>query len=257
MVDPKDQESNGGNATPNQVETVMFEGHEVLIGKNEKGENIIDPQDAPAEVVEKLNQQATSLLASLNKKNLDAKKELSDLELRKKELELKEREIENRRKELELESSRTNTKPHVKTDDELWLEIFGTDSNEDLQEMSINDPKGYAQKQAKYASLVAVNSQKSQLSAFQQEQALSARIISEGYSPDDVRAIANTWGISDMNKAFDLLKQQQKPRQTVPQNMVGQVQADSAKVLPGGLKTKITDPVQEKEKKLKAKWDSL
>lgn len=244
MVDQKDQNS-AGNDSRDNIETVVFEGHTMLLNQDENGEYQIDPQDAPQDVIDKLNNgEANKLLASLNKKNFTFNREREELELRRKELELREKEIELKRKE------NTPSKPEQtskeKTYDDYLIEVFGTSDNDQLALMQAENPKLYIQNTAKVARLMSGAVSFADLQSIQQQSLIDSQIVSQGYDPIAVEEFMRGSSIMDKRSAFELYKRlNDKPTASTPQNLRSSVQESSPRVLTPGTIRPTANPTQK------------
>jgi hypothetical protein len=233
-----------GNVSLDNVEVFNYEGKEVRYMVGEDGQAKVEtPEGLTADQERKFNEQVPSLLASLNKKNYDAKREYGELDLKKKELELKERELALR--EAEIKGMRKEEAP--KND---FLHYMGVSDKEELTELQLNDPVSYAER---FGDWIADTKSNAQISATFAEQTLASQVAMEGYDVELVKAFQRSHHIGDFKSAFELYKGISTRPTNSSQRVRQSMQANAPEILPAGSLTKKGDPftsIMEKFKKV-------
>jgi hypothetical protein len=227
-------ESSKGNASLDNVEMFDFEGHKVAVREVDGVLQVENPElegQALADWQRKADERLKPLVASLNKKNLDAKKGLSELDLRAKELELKQKELELREREIGAIKHKEDSSP--------YKAYWGVDSAEELQDLSVTDPLAYA----KGMALMTVEQSNAHLNATLSAQTVEQQISLEGNSPADVRAFMRDHNIGDINAAYRLYKQLTTGVVNPSSNVRRAVQDRAPEFLPSGSIT--TKPTKE------------
>ena len=244
MVDPSDQVSNGGNATPNNVETLMFEGKEVVYSKDDSGISVEMPEGLTEEEETKFRANVPSLVAKLNKNNFDANR--AKEELAKERENAKEREkllqdkLDFERQRNQILSSKQSETPSQKEDP--FIIAFGTDDPDKLIELQNTDPVGYARMQAEYNRLIIGEQTNSQLSNILNQNAFDSQVLAEGYNPAEVKAFLNSNGFADREKGFAFFKMMNEKPTIGKTNVRQEVQEKAANILPSGsIKPKATN----------------
>jgi len=239
MVDQdNDQTSNGGNATPNNVETLMFEGKEVVYSKDESGINVEMPEGLTEEEETKFRANVPSLVAKLNKSNFDANREKE--ELAKEREKLLQDKLEFERQRNQILSSKQSETPSQKEDP--FIIAFGTDDPDKLIELQNTNPVGYARMQAEYNRLIIGEQTNSQLSNILNQNAFDSQVLAEGYNPAEVKAFLNSNGFADREKGFAFFKMMNEKPTIGKTNVRQEVQEKAANILPSGsIKPKATN----------------
>ena len=226
------EESNGGKATPPTIEKFNFEGKEVAYTVDESGKAMVEtPEGLTPDEEKKFVEQVPSLLASLNKKNLEGKQMLSDYEAKMKELELKEREL--KLKEAELASKSTQ----ATSDKRDIFSFFGVGDKDALSELAISDPEYYAEKMSDY---VAYKSNP-QISRTLGEYAIDSQMTAEGYDPNAVKAFMRSQSITDVSSAYNLYKMLNPKTANSAYGVRQTMQANAPEIMPAGSLTKKGD----------------
>lgn len=237
MVDPSDQVSNEGNATLNNVETLMFEGKEVVYSKDESGISVEMPEGLTEEEENKFRANVPSLVAKLNKSNFDVNREKEELAKEKEKLLQDKLEFERQRNEIL--SSKRDT-PLTKEDP--FIKAFGTDDPDKLIELQTTNPVGYARMQAEYNRLIIGEQTNNQLSNILNQNAFDSQVLAEGYNPAEVKAFLNSNGFADREKGFAFFKMMNDKPTIGKTNVRQEVQEKAANILPSGsIKPKATN----------------
>lgn len=189
--------NNGGNDTPDNVES----GKDVIEAKvsikiGEDGKPFFEKWDVP-EVSDDVKGSIEAMIggaSSFNKKNHDLNKQLEALQAKQAEF------------EQALKQTRSGgDKPEPsKTSNTMLSDIakYTGISVEELYQMKQEEPERLAE--VKEAYLLA--KMEADKNAMLNSMAVITNITKEGYSVEEVKAIQKTYGISDMNNAFTLLK---------------------------------------------------
>lgn len=236
-----EEERSEGKATLMNIEKFNFEGKEVAYTVDESGKATVEmPEGLTQEQERKFTEQVPSLLASLNKKNLESKHMMSDYEAKMKELELKERELKLKEAELSL-------KPQVKEDKKDIYSFFGVSDKDALSEMQISDPEYYAEKMADYITYKS----NPQISRTLSEYAIDNQITAEGYDPNAVNAFMRSQHITDRQSAYNLYKMLNPKSANSAYGVRQNMQANAPEILPAGSLTKKGDKLDTLMEKFK------
>lgn len=234
-----EEQNSEGNVSLNNVEKFDYEGKEVIVGTRDDGQQVIlTPEGLTEEQEEKFKNQAPSLIAALNKKNFDAKRELESLDLKRKELELRERELNLMQAQNRPEPKEMNL-----------MSLLGVTTAEEVIEITMSDPVRYTNAVVE----LAANKSNAVSEATLAQLSIKSNIQADGYSVSEVEAFMRSHSIGNLSSAYNLYKIQNarttNPSQGVKRNM----QSNAPEILPaGGLTKKVTE-----EQKLQKKWDDV
>jgi hypothetical protein len=238
----KEQFEQSNNTLENQVEKFDFEGHEVNFVIDEAGKAKVEtPDGLTPEQEAKFKQNVPSLMAALNKKNLDGKKELSEKE---QEIELEREKLKLEREKLEVERQRIYSQPAQQSNP--VKECFGVETWEDVNELFVSNPAAYHSGMAKYSNLQAVQNVTPKVAEMVTRQTIEA----SGVNIQEVLSLQSHYGISSLQQAFELHKSINNKPTGEKKNLRASVQAEAVEIMPKGTLNKKQPSEEQKIKEI-------